>query len=808
MPAGAMTAVWGLTRSEVRARWRAMLGLVLLVGVVSGAAIAAAAGARRTDSAYPRFLAKYGFFDAEVSTGGDPQTDRIFDEITHLPQVVATSRTSLFTASLTARGHTVSFPDLLLLASHDSAGFSSGQLKVVRGRVANPAVVDEAVAGYALAERLGLRPGDTMTVSVTPPEGGGESAGTGKPETQRLRLVGVVAVVGGFETLTGRGFPNVVGLTPAFFRAHRSATLIDADTMSVALRHGAADLRAFAEEIRQRGIPIDGPPQTASAYTSDVQAVNRVPVVTLWAAAGLLALAALAIFGQALARETFARVEDFPTLRALGMSRSALTTVCMMKSAFMAVGGSAIAVAIAVLASPLMPLGLARIAEPDPGFAADWLVLGVGAVVSLGLVSVVSVVPARRAARRAEGSGVRGREVRSSAVVGAIARAGMPASMTSGLRLASGASGSTAPVPVRSAFIGTSVAIAAVTAAVVFASSLGHLVREPRLFGYSWDAAVIANDAGRLGALADALPRDVVADRWKGTLFASVRVDDLVLDAFASEGPPASIIKGRAPESPDEVALDPRTLGRLHKGLGDTVSAAGVKGEGDRGSEPASRRMRIVGSFAVPRLPFQSNENAAQGVALTPGGLASISRDAEFDAVYVRFRAGVDPIDGVQRLKEATAGSAFAVISTQRLGAVRSVQRISAAPWFLGGVLALLALGTLAHTLLLTTRRRRRDLAILRTLGFVGRQVRATVGWLAFAIVTPALVFGLPIGIAAGRWGWRLFAEYLAVVPEPIAPAAGTLIVAVAVLALAVVIAAAPAQIASRVRAGNVLRTE
>ena len=123
--------------------------------------------------------------------------------------------------------------------------------------------------------------------------------------------------------------------------------------------------------------------------------------------------------------------------------------------------------------------------------------------------------------------------------------------------------------------------------------------------------------------------------------------------------------------------------------------------------------------------------------------------------MYVRFRAGVDPIDGVQRLKEATAGSAFAVISTQRLGAVRSVQRISAAPWFLGGVLALLAVGTLAHTLLLTARRRRRDLAILRTLGFVGRQVRATVGWLAFAIVTPALVFGLPIGIAAGRWGWR-----------------------------------------------------
>ena len=47
-----------------------------------------------------------------------------------------------------------------------------------------------------------------------------------------------------------------------------------------------------------------------------------------------------------------------------------------------AAGGAAVAVGVAVLASPLMPLGLARIAEPDPGFATDWLVLGVGAAPS------------------------------------------------------------------------------------------------------------------------------------------------------------------------------------------------------------------------------------------------------------------------------------------------------------------------------------------------------------------------------------------------------------------------------------------
>jgi len=134
--------------------------------------------------------------------------------------------------------------------------------------------------------------------------------------------------------------------------------------------------------------------------------------------------------------------------------------------------------------------------------------------------------------------------------------------------------------------------------------------------------------------------------------------------------------------------------------------------------------------------------------------------------------------------------------------------RISAAPWFLAVVLAVLAIGTLAHTLLLTTRHRRKDLAVLKTLGFVGRQVRATVASLAATIVAPALMLGLPLGIAAGRLGWRAFAQYLAVVPESIAPAVGALLIAVAVIAVTALIAAGAAEIAARVQPATVFRTE
>src|SRR5438132_1165786 len=141
-----MGAVRLHVRSELRARWGAMLGLALLVGIVSGAAITAAAGARRTNSAYPRFLNRYGVFQATVSTGGNPETDRIFDEIAHLPQVVASARASLFVATLTARRHTVSFPDVFVLAARDRSGIATNDVKVLRGRLPDPDAVDEAIA--------------------------------------------------------------------------------------------------------------------------------------------------------------------------------------------------------------------------------------------------------------------------------------------------------------------------------------------------------------------------------------------------------------------------------------------------------------------------------------------------------------------------------------------------------------------------------------------------------------------------------------------------------------------------------------
>ena len=126
----------------------------------------------------------------------------------------------------------------------------------------------------------------------------------------------------------------------------------------------------------------------------------------------------------------------------------------------------------------------------------------------------------------------------------------------------------------------------------------------------------------------------------------------------------------------------------------------------------------------------------------------------------------------------------------------------------LAGLLALLSAATLIHILLTAVRRRARDLAILRTLGFVGSQVRAAVAWQATTLVLLALLVGIPLGIAAGRWSWTTFTNQLGYVPEPSVGLAPVLLTIPAALLLGNLIAALPARAAARTKPAMVLRAE
>jgi hypothetical protein len=62
-----MRAVWARAKSELRSRRRSSLALVLLIGVAGGGAISVADAARRTDTAYERFLASHAPSDVSVA---------------------------------------------------------------------------------------------------------------------------------------------------------------------------------------------------------------------------------------------------------------------------------------------------------------------------------------------------------------------------------------------------------------------------------------------------------------------------------------------------------------------------------------------------------------------------------------------------------------------------------------------------------------------------------------------------------------------------------------------------------------------
>jgi predicted lysophospholipase L1 biosynthesis ABC-type transport system permease subunit len=85
--------------------------------------------------------------------------------------------------------------------------------------------------------------------------------------------------------------------------------------------------------------------------------------------------------------------------------------------------------------------------------------------------------------------------------------------------------------------------------------------------------------------------------------------------------------------------------------------------------------------------------------------------------------------------------------------------------------------------------RRRRDLAIIKTLGFTRGQVRTAVAAQANTTIVIALIVGIPLGTSAGRWLWTLRAHELGTVNEPSVPWTALALLILAALALANVIA-------------------
>jgi predicted lysophospholipase L1 biosynthesis ABC-type transport system permease subunit len=129
-------------------------------------------------------------------------------------------------------------------------------------------------------------------------------------------------------------------------------------------------------------------------------------------------------------------------------------------------------------------------------------------------------------------------------------------------------------------------------------------------------------------------------------------------------------------------------------------------------------------------------------------------------------------------------------------------------PLLFGVALSLFGAATLVHLLLVSVSRRRAEAGLLKVLGFVRRQVAAVVTWQATAVVLVGMVVGVPLGIAAGKVAWRLFATNVGVVPVEVVQAVPLVLLAAAVLAATNLLAILPALRAARSHAADLLRAE
>jgi ABC-type antimicrobial peptide transport system permease subunit len=103
--------------------------------------------------------------------------------------------------------------------------------------------------------------------------------------------------------------------------------------------------------------------------------------------------------------------------------------------------------------------------------------------------------------------------------------------------------------------------------------------------------------------------------------------------------------------------------------------------------------------------------------------------------------------------------------------------------------------------------RRRREVGLLKVLGFVNSQVVSTVAWQATTLALVGIAIGVPLGVVIGGAVWRTFANNLGAVPVAVVP---TLLIgglAVGVIVVANFLAIAPALAATRSKPGDLLRT-
>ena len=771
--------------------------LVLLVGLAGGTVLIAVAGARRTASSFDRFRREARAADLTLNASGLDLEG--LDRVERLPQVEALARMAVMFLSMGPSA--VDSSGVSFVAAVDGhLGMTVDRPRLVAGRMPDPEAADEVIVSEGTAGILAAEAGDVIEPFMFPQAQSEDSPPVPRAETTvRLRVVGIGQVPS--EISVGSGEQNnpvaengFVVLTPAFFRTYRDQVGFYDGLARVRLFPGS-DVPTFTTAVSAiYGNVSEQFFESTEAEVSGVEDAIDVLTTGLAVFALIAAFASLVIVGGSVGRQVYVGAAESETLRSLGMVRWDRVVVLAAFAVPVAVGGAVLAAVVAIAASPLMPIGLARAAEPDPGLSVDPAVLVVGSgAIALLVVGLTGVVAWRCTRHSRDGAGTHGRSTGlTRVVVGRLARTGAPAPVVVGAQMAF-EPGREAAEPRSLALAGAIAGIAGIVGAIVFSAGLDRLLTTPRLYGWNWDVTLTSDTLS---------PRDLVANPDIAALSAVVRADVSVegrptvgLGFESLKGPTGLVIvEGSEPHGPDEVALGTDTLDRLipSRAIGDSVEVTGPT---------ASRELLIVGRTVFPVGPL------ADGVVMTREGFERLGGN-EFPGLESSFLARwAEGVDHDAALIDLGLNGG-ATVDPERPSEVANLTGIERLPLALSVLLAVLAGIAVGHGLVTAVHRRARDLAVLKAVGFVPRQLGATIVGQANTIAAVGLAVGIPIGWLVGQLAWTRVADGLGIATDIPAPLLEVLVLIAAVVLATNIIAAAPARTAAHTQVGPVLRGE
>ncbi|MGB9112457.1 MAG: FtsX-like permease family protein [Acidimicrobiales bacterium] len=846
---------WYRFRTTFRRRVGGYVVLVLVVGLIGGVAIGVITGARRTQSALPTSLATSHASDLQFSTyiGGcrNPATclysAKFTREIERLPHVRhVAGNVQMLLAPVGKNGKPYlpyAFANNVVntIGSFGGEYFTQDRVIADEGRVPNPASSNEFAVTAETARILGWHVGETIPLAAYT-FAAAFSSNTPLPSSPpaarfKMKLVGIVAFDDAVVHDEVDRYPTFALLTPVVSRLLISSKAAGFADYALVLDGGSKNVPVVERELI--GLLPKGSTyqfHVTSVVEGQVERATEPVSIALAAFGVIAALAALLIASQAIGRAIRSNRRDLEILRACGADRVMITADSFFGLFGAILIGAFLALAVGLALTPLFPIGAVRQVDPSPGIDVDWTVLGSGFGVAMFLLSVIALLYAAASIRRGSAPDPLARMQNSSAIVDRAARTGLPPAAIAGIRFAVARGHGRDSVPVGSAFLGASLAVLVLVTTVTFGDGLSTLVSHPKLYGWNWNYAIEEVGSGNVpGALSDRLLRqDRYVASWTEFGFANPQIDGLTVPAMLTNSrtpisPP--ILSGHGLQNVHQIVLGGATLSQLHKRVGDWV----VVSYGTPKDAPAyvpPTRVRIVGTATFPAIGDSGTLHPSMGAgALILEDIApltfrrySASKDPLQNGepiVVIRLHEGTPPraaLASLQHIAERiskavqtdpnSGGGTFEVLSVQQPAEIVNYKTMGSTPALLASGLAVAAAFALGLTLFASVRRRRRDLALLKTLGFVRRQLSAAVLWQASIAAAVGVVIGVPLGVIVGRTLWGVFAREIYAVPRPTVPVVPIVLVAIGAIVLANVVAYLPGQFASRTATAPSLRAE